>query len=73
MGYLSVALVKVQWIIQNMICTQDHGQCFTNLYHFVYNHGIKELITHYHDSIHNREYNKLYYRDSIIVTIAQPC
>ena len=24
---------------------------------FVYNHGIYELITHYCDSIHNREYH----------------
>ena len=39
---------------------------------FVYNHGIKELITHYCDSIHNREYQNFYYRDSIIFTIAQP-
>ena len=38
---------------------------------FVYNHGIKELITHYRDSIHNREYHNFYYRDSIIFTIAQ--
>ena len=36
-----------------------------------YNHGIKELITHYCDSIHNREYQNFYYRDSIIFIIAQ--
>ena len=37
---------------------------------FVHNHGIKELITHYRDSIHNRECQNFYYRDSIIFTIA---
>ena len=57
-----------------MICTQDHGQYLylTNLCLFVCNHGSKELITHYRDSIHNREYQNFYYRDSIIFTIAQP-
>ena len=55
-----------------MICTQDHGQYLTNLCLFVYNHGIKELITHYRDSIHNRECQNFYYRDSIIFTITQP-
>ena len=39
---------------------------------FVYNQGVKELITHYCDSIHNREYHNFYYRNSIIFTIAQP-
>ena len=39
---------------------------------FVYNQGVKELITHCRDSIHNCEYNNFYYRDSIIFTIAQP-
>ena len=51
-----------------MICAQDNGQYMP----FVYNHGIKELITHYRDSIHNHEYQNFYYRDSIIFTIAQP-
>ena len=36
---------------------------------FVYNQGIKELIAHYRDSIHNHEYHKFYYCDSIIFTI----
>ena len=55
-----------------MIYTQDHGQYMTNLCLFVCNHGSKELITHYRDSIHNCEYQNFYYRDSIIFNIAQP-
>ena len=55
-----------------MICSQDHGQYLTTLCLFVYNNGVYELITHYRDSIHNREYHNFYYRDSIIFTIAQP-
>ena len=55
-----------------MICTQYHGQYLTILCLFVYNRGTHELITYYHDSIHNREYQNFYYRDSIIFTIAQP-
>ena len=41
---------------------------------FVYNHGIKELIAHYHDSIHNREYQNFYYRGSLalLVDTTQP-
>ena len=39
---------------------------------FVYNQGIKELITHYCDIIHNHEYQNFYYHDSTIITIAQP-
>ena len=46
MGYLSVAQAQVQ---QNMICTEDNWQYLTNLCLFVYNHGIKELITHYRE------------------------
>ena len=48
-----------------MICTQDHEQYLTNnnyLCLFVCNQGIKESITHYHDSIHNCEYHNFYYR-----------
>ena len=49
-----------------------HGQYLTTLCLFGYDHGINELITHYHDSIHNHEYHKFYYcaRDGIIITIA---
>ena len=74
MGYLSVVLAKVQSNIQNIMCTQDHGQYLDKFmpFCFFYNHGIKELITHYCDSIHHREYHNFYYRDSIIFTIAQP-
>ena len=43
-----------------------------NLCLFAYNHGINELITHYRDIIHNHKYHNFYYRDSIILTIAQP-
>ena len=55
-----------------MIFTQDHRQYLTNLCFFVYDHGIKELIAHYCDNIHNCEYQNFYYRDSIIFTIARP-
>ena len=55
-----------------MIYTQHYGQYLTNLCLFVYNHGIKELITHYRDSIHNREYQYFYYRDGIMFTTVQP-
>ena len=60
--------------MQNMICTQDHGQYLATLCLFVYNHGIYiyELITQYCDSIHIREYHNFYYCDSIVFTIAQP-
>ena len=50
-----------------MICTQDHGQYLTDLCLFVYNHGIKVLIIHDRDSIHNCEYQNFYYHDSIIL------
>ena len=55
-----------------MTCTQDHGQYLTTACLFAYNHGINELITHYHDRIHDHEYHNFYYRDSIIFTIVQP-
>ena len=55
-----------------MMCTQDNGQCLTNLCLFACNYDINELIIHYHDSIHNREYHSVYYRDSIIFAITQP-
>ena len=39
---------------------------------FANNEDVKELITDYRDSIHNRKYHNFYYCDSIIFTIAQP-
>ena len=39
---------------------------------FVYNYGVYELITQYRDSIHNRKKHNFYYRDNIIIIIAQP-
>ena len=59
-------------IHKNMICTEDHGQYLTNLCTFVYNQGVKELITHYCDSIHNCEYHNFYYCNSIILLSLSP-
>ena len=64
-----MGIYQLHWQnIQNMICTQDHGQYLTNLC-FLFIIMVKELITHYCDSIHNRKYQNFYYRDS---TITQP-
>ena len=71
------------WIEIHWDTYQLHWQKFSEIYKtwsalkttdkfmpFVHNHGIKELITHYRDSIHNCEYQNFYYCDSIIFTIA---